>query len=211
MNLKLFFITVLVCGCCVAAAEPCSAQTTSKTLSKSTHGALLEWARGKAIVLDTIEPGSGTSDLEALHQLVGDARIVLLGDSRHDAREQWLLKHRLIEYLVKRMDFSVLAMEESLAGTAPLNACLLGEREDLDKALSEMGAWYLWDTEELLALMSSLRDHNEETTPNLGGACLWLRRLRWSTTRRRERSCLPRPGGCRLCRAVEAYHQPRLV
>jgi erythromycin esterase len=115
-------------------------------------------------VLDTIEPGGSVSDLDDLRQLIGDARIVLLGDSRHDAREQWLLKHRLIEYMVKEMGFSVLAMEESLPCTSPLNACLLGERDDLDAALNEMGAWYIWDTDELLALMFALRTHNEEVT-----------------------------------------------
>ena len=165
---RTILITVLLCCCCFAAATPCLAQTASDTSSQSAHGALLDWAKEQAIVLDTIEPGSSESDLEAFNQLVGDARIVLLGDSRHDAREQWLLKHRLIEYLVKRMGFSVLALEESLPCTSPLNACLLGERDEMDAALSEMGAWYIWDTEELLALMSALRAHNDETTTDIG-------------------------------------------
>lgn len=142
----------------------CSAQTVSDASPERAHGALLDWAREQAIVLDTIEPGGSASDLEGLRQLVGDARVVLLGDSRHDAREQWLLKHRLIEYLVKEMGFSVLAMEESLPCTSPLNACLLGERDDLNAALSEMGSWYIWDTDELLALMAALRTHNEDAT-----------------------------------------------
>lgn len=179
-------ITVLMCGLSIAAALPCSAQPApgtsaqtpsdtppqpaQETTAQSTPdappqpapGALLDWAREKAIALDTIHPGGSTSDLEPLKALVGDARIVLLGDSRHDAREQWLLKARIIEYLVKNMGFSVLAMEESLPCTSGLNACLLGERDDMDVALSEIGAWYLWDTEELLALMSALRAHNKE-------------------------------------------------
>lgn len=160
-------ITVLLFVCCAAAAVPSSAQTDSATPSEPARGALVNWAREQAMVLDTIEPDSSASDLEAFNRLVGDARIVLLGDSRHDAREQWLLKHRLIEYMVKRMGFSVLVMEESLPCTSPLNGCLLGERDDLDAALNEMGAWYIWDTEELLGLMSALRAHNEETTTDL--------------------------------------------
>ncbi len=157
-------ISVLMFVCCVAAAVPCSAQTASATPSQSARSALLNWASEQAIVLNTVEPGSTASDLEALTQLVGDARIVLLGDSRHDAREQWTLKHRLIEYMVETMGFSVLVMEESLPCTSPLNAFLLGERDDLDNALNEMGGWYIWDTEELLGVMSALRAHNEETT-----------------------------------------------
>ncbi|MBK5096198.1 MAG: erythromycin esterase family protein [Gemmatimonadetes bacterium] len=159
---------VFVGGYCFAAVVSCSAQTPSETSSQSGHNALLNWAREQAVVLNTIEPGSDESDLQAFKQLVGDARIVFLGDSRHDAREQWMLKHRLIEYLVNNMGFTVLAMEESLPCTSPLNAFLLGERDDLDQVLSEMGSWYIWDTVELQALMISLRAHNEKATSGPG-------------------------------------------
>jgi erythromycin esterase len=158
---RMVLIAFLGCCCCAFALVPCSAETASESSSEHGREAVLSWAREQAIALDAIVPGSGESDLSPFRELVGDARIVLLGDSRHDAREQWLLKHRLIEFLVREMGFSVLAIEEDLPCTAPLNAFLLGERDDLETAQSQLGAWYIWDTEELRGLMQALRAQNE--------------------------------------------------
>jgi erythromycin esterase len=165
-------IAITVC-CSTAFALQCQAQTAvgtqpasegpSQGPSQGPPAELIGWVKGQAIALDTIEPGAGAADLKALDALVGDARIVLMGDSRHDAREQWLLKHRIIEYLVKNLGFSVLALEESLPCTSALNECLLGKRDDLGAALSALGGWYLYDTEEMLAIMSMLRAHNADT------------------------------------------------
>jgi len=159
--IRLAFIAFLGCCCCVFALVTCSPETQSHTSSEEGREAVISWAGEQAIALDAIVPGSDESDLSRFRGLVGDARIVMLGDSRHDAREQWLLKHRLIEYLVGEMGFSVLAIEESLPCTAPLNAYLLGERDDLEEAQSQLGAWYIWDTEELRGLMQALRARNE--------------------------------------------------
>jgi erythromycin esterase len=152
-------------GCCytVLALGLCSAESVSESPSEHRREAVLSWAREQAVALDGFTPGSSESDLSPLRELVGDARIVLLGDTRHDAREQWLLKHRLIEFLVRELGFSVLAIEESLPCTAPLNAFLLGERDDLETAQSQLGAWYIWDTEEFRSLMQELRAYNDST------------------------------------------------
>ncbi len=160
--IRAILVIVVVC-CCTAVALQCRAQSASETPSRPILVELLDWAEGQAIPLDTVTPGGDAEDLKALDEVIGDARIVLMGDSRHDAREQWMLKHRIIEYLVKNLGFSVLAMEESLPCTSALNECLLGEQDDLETALSDLGGWYLWDAEEMLALMSTLRTHNADT------------------------------------------------
>jgi erythromycin esterase len=156
-------IALLGWCCCVLALVPCSAGAASQSSSEEGQEAVLSWARDEAITLEGVVPGASDSDLSSFRELVGDARIVLLGDSRHDAREQWLLKRRLIEFLVREMGFSVLAIEESLPCTAPLNAFLLGERDDLETAQSQLGAWYIWDTEEFRGLMRALRAYNGST------------------------------------------------
>ena len=159
--IRVAFIAFLGCCCCAFASIPCSAETQSGAPSEHGREAVISWAGEQAIALDAIIPGSDESDLSRFRELVGDARIVLLGDSRHDAREQWLLKRRLIEFLVGEMGFSILAIEESLPCTAPLNAFLLAERDDLDVTQSQLGAWYIWDTEELRGLMQALRARND--------------------------------------------------
>jgi erythromycin esterase len=43
-----------------------------------------------------IEPGSGFADLSALGALIGDAKVVGLGEANHGAHELFRLRHRLV-------------------------------------------------------------------------------------------------------------------
>ena len=76
--------------------------------------AVRAWIRNHAIALTTVEAGNGFADLQPLRQIVGDARIVALGEATHGTREFFQLKHRLLEFLVSEMDFNIFAIEASL-------------------------------------------------------------------------------------------------
>ncbi|HXY41772.1 MAG TPA: carboxypeptidase regulatory-like domain-containing protein, partial [Vicinamibacteria bacterium] len=67
------------------------------------------WIRRQAHPLTTVEPGRSLADLEPLRAVVGEARVVGLGEATHGTREFFQLKHRLLEFLVERMGFTVLA------------------------------------------------------------------------------------------------------
>ncbi len=119
------------------------------------------WAASHARPITTVVPQSGFDDLEPLRQAVGDARVVMLGESRHDAREHFLLKHRLIEFLIEEMGFTVLAMEESVPQAMQLNEYLHDGVADPAEQVAQMGGWYVWGTEEVLALLRWLRQRND--------------------------------------------------
>ena len=57
----------------------------------------VDWIRASAIPLATVEAGNGFSDLEPLRRIIGDARIVSLGEATHGTREFFQLKHRRSE------------------------------------------------------------------------------------------------------------------
>ena len=61
------------------------------------------WLRENAIPFNTTEPGSGFDDLMPLKEIIGDARIVALGEATHGTREFFQMKHRMLEFLVKEM------------------------------------------------------------------------------------------------------------
>jgi len=46
--------------------------------------------------------------------MIGDARIVALGEATHGTREFFLLKHRLVECPVAELEFSRFAIEANL-------------------------------------------------------------------------------------------------
>ena len=55
--------------------------------------------------------GNDFSDLKPFADAIGNARIVALGEQTHGAREEFLLKTRLLRFLHERMGFDVLLLE----------------------------------------------------------------------------------------------------
>ena len=117
--------------------------------------------KDSAFPLTSVEPGTGGNDLDGLKDIIGEARIVLLGESQHMMHEQYLLKHRIIRFLVEAMNFNHVAIEDSFYGTIAINDYINGSNISPEEALGETGGWYLWDTEEMLAFINWLREHND--------------------------------------------------
>jgi erythromycin esterase len=58
-----------------------------------------------------IEPDAPVEDLEPLRGLIGDAKVVAIGESAHYVPEFHLARHRLLRFLVERMGFATYALE----------------------------------------------------------------------------------------------------
>jgi erythromycin esterase len=117
------------------------------------------WIRNNAIPLTTVEAGNGFADLQPLRKIVGDARVVALGEGTHGTREFFQLKHRLLEFLVSEMDFNIFAIEASLPEALEVNRYVLSGEGDPARLLAGMHFW-TWDTEEVLALIRWMREYN---------------------------------------------------
>ena len=73
------------------------------------------WIAANAIRLRTLQPdGKGFDDLKTLRAVIGDARVVLLGEQAHAEGATFLGKTRLIEFLHEEMGFDVLCFESGL-------------------------------------------------------------------------------------------------
>ncbi len=128
----------------------------------SNKAAFIEWAKDNAIEIRTLEPDSEFDDLRSLQKSIGDARMVFIGESRHDAHEHFKFKHRLVEFLVEEMGFTLFAMEESLPYGDRINKYVLGGEGDPEALLNNMGNWYVWDTNEVLELIKWMRKYNSD-------------------------------------------------
>src|SRR6266446_3557138 len=76
--------------------------------------AVVDWMRAHAVALQTPEAGHGFRDMQPLKQIVGNARIVALGEATHGTREFFQLKHRMLEFLATRLGFTIFSIEANM-------------------------------------------------------------------------------------------------
>ncbi len=118
------------------------------------------WVRTHAIPLTTVEANNGFKDLQPLKSLIGDARIVSLGEATHGSREIFQLKHRMIEFLASEMGFTIFAIEANMPEAYRVNDYVLNGNGDPAQLLRGMYFW-TWDTEEVLTMIKWMRAFNQ--------------------------------------------------
>jgi erythromycin esterase len=65
--------------------------------------------------LSTLDPRAGLDDLGFVQALVGNARVVAIGESTHYTHEFYQLRHRLTRYLIERLGFTAIAFESGFS------------------------------------------------------------------------------------------------
>ena len=118
-----------------------------------------KWIRENAIPIETADPTSGHADLIPLKEMIGDSRIVALGEGTHGTSEFFKMKHRIVRYLAEEMDFTVFAIEANMPEARMVNRYVLTGEGDPKKALSGLYFW-TWDTSEVLAMIEWMKDYN---------------------------------------------------
>ncbi|MFF4214955.1 erythromycin esterase family protein [Streptomyces nondiastaticus] len=93
-----------------------------------------QWLHDHATTLATLDPDAPLDDLEPLRALIGDARVVGIGENSHFIHEFGLARRRLLRFLVERCGFTVLAFEYGFSEALPLDAWARGTGPDDDLA-----------------------------------------------------------------------------
>lgn len=117
------------------------------------------WIRDHAIEVRTPVAGNGFDDLEPLRGVIGDARIVSLGEPTHGTREAFQFKHRLLEFLVEKMNFSIFSIEANMPESYALTRYIQGGEGDPRKLIDGMYFW-TWNTEEVFQMVEWMRAWN---------------------------------------------------
>jgi len=122
--------------------------------------AQIGWLKAHAVPFETVEAGSGFEDLMFLKEMIGDARVVGLGESTHGSREQFQTKHRLVEFLASEMGFTIFSIEASSPESFAVDEYVShGEGDPVD-LIRGMYFW-TWSTEEMLDMVEWMREFNE--------------------------------------------------
>ncbi|QHT71615.1 erythromycin esterase family protein [Rhodocytophaga rosea] len=141
--------------------EPDSSATTASARTPSQIE--IDWLQKYNLPLQTFNPAVPLEDLYFIKSIMGTAQIVGLGEVSHGSREIFLMKHRLLRYLVEQHGFSLFAIEADMGAADRLNQYVLAGEGDPRQLLTGLGFW-TWNTEEILGLISWMRKYNMKST-----------------------------------------------
>jgi erythromycin esterase len=150
-------LAVLLAICCLVGLA--CAQSTQQNFSGPDQPAV-DWIKANAVRLKTPEAGNGFADMQPLKKMIGNARIVSLGEATHGTREFFQLKHRMLEFLATEMGFTIFSIEANMPEAYRLNDYVLSGVGDPAKLLKGMYFW-TWDTQEVLAMIQWMREFNK--------------------------------------------------
>jgi erythromycin esterase len=99
--------------------------------------------------------------MSQLGSVVGNARIVAMGEATHGTREFFQMKHRMLEFLVEKMGFTLFAIEANWPESLAVNDYVLNGKGDPAAALAGIYFW-TWNTEEVLNMIRWMRTYNAD-------------------------------------------------
>lgn len=113
--------------------------------------------------LRTYEPDGGdTSDLDILNKLIGNSRVVALGEVSHGSSEIFKMKNRIIQYLAENKDFDVFSIEAGMPEAYRVNDYVIHGKGNPTQLIWGMQYW-MWATEEVLDMVRWMRRFNQPT------------------------------------------------
>ncbi|MFF7635038.1 erythromycin esterase family protein [Kitasatospora sp. NPDC008050] len=110
--------------------------------------------------LRSTQPGSGTADLRPLGAMIGEAKVVGLGEATHGSHELFTLKHRIFQYLVEAKGFTTFALEIGWPSGMLIDDYIQSGQGDARQVVKEALGGSPFYREEFLQLIEWMRDHN---------------------------------------------------
>ncbi|MFE3504830.1 erythromycin esterase family protein [Kitasatospora sp. NPDC059146] len=111
--------------------------------------------------LRSTEPDAPAAGLRALGAMIGDARVVGLGEATHGSHEFFTMKHRVFRYLVEEKGFTTFALEASWSAGLLIDAFVQGQGDgDARTLVRRVMAGSPWQRREFADLISWMRAYN---------------------------------------------------
>jgi protein-L-isoaspartate(D-aspartate) O-methyltransferase len=104
-----------------------------------------------------------TADLEPLLRRIGDARIVLLGESTHGTSEFYRMRERISRELIEQKNFSFIAIEGDWPDAARIDHHVRGSLHPAAQwtAFARFPTW-MWRNQEMRGFVDWLHAHNAQ-------------------------------------------------
>ena len=124
----------------------------------------------EAIRAAALPLNGGPRDYDALLDLVGDARFVLLGEATHGTHEFYEERAKITQRLIEEKGFHAVAVEADWPDAYRVNRYVRGQKDeqnpdaDANAALSGFERFpnWMWRNTDVSAFVEWLREHNEK-------------------------------------------------
>ncbi|MEU6975801.1 erythromycin esterase family protein [Streptomyces sp. NPDC046371] len=103
------------------------------------------------------------TDTRTLERIVGNAKVVGVGEATHSSGEFFRVKHRIFEQLVERQGFTTFALEANWSTGLLVDDYVRFGKGDIRKIMRDefQNAYGFWNTQEYLDLFTWMRRHNQ--------------------------------------------------
>jgi erythromycin esterase-like protein len=123
------------------------------------------------ILRERLHPLIGAAeDYDSLLDVIGDARVVLLGEASHGTHEFYHERARITRRLIEEKGFTTIAVEADWPDAYRLNRYIRGMSEDesAQEALGDFQRFplWMWRNTDVVALAEWLRWHNGKQSPS---------------------------------------------
>ncbi len=125
----------------------------------------------REVLRGTVQPLTGeATDYDALMDLIGDARFVLLGEASHGTHEFYRERARITQRLIEEKGFAAVVVEGDWPDAYRVNRYVRGDSEDKDPAQALIAfrrfPTWLWRNTDVVEFVQWLRASNDDRPPN---------------------------------------------
>ena len=157
LTVTIILLAVLPYSCC----NKEKAKANSKEeIHISAKNAFVEWGKLNAVDISSLTQTTDNSDLEAIANAIGDARVVAISEGFHNCKEMMQLHERLIRYLVEEKGFNTVMTESGLPESRMVYDYIQGKKVEgnvYKQGINKMyGAW-----QEGRSLIDWMKEYNQ--------------------------------------------------
>ncbi|HEX4936890.1 MAG TPA: erythromycin esterase family protein, partial [Gemmatimonadaceae bacterium] len=119
------------------------------------------WVRQHAIPMRPVDEPYRDSAYAFLRPLIGNARLLALGENIHGGHEPLALRNHIIRYAVTQLGFTAVALESGFTEAILVDRYIQGGAGELDSVTHAGISYGFGDLRENRELVQWLRAHNE--------------------------------------------------
>jgi erythromycin esterase len=114
----------------------------------------------RVIPISINQSSEDEKELKPLNKLIGNAKIVGLGENSHGSSSIFKVKLRLVKYLVKNLGFTLFALESPAVECDLINQYVLYGKASKREVIQNL-VYKLWQNEDILNIVEWIKTYNE--------------------------------------------------